>query len=306
MHSNKIFDTHCHLTDPKFAGEREEIIEGLYEHEVQGFTEIGFDVPSSEAAVALAEHYEALRQDAEKAMEAGAQEAGISSRIPEVYAAVGIHPDHADCLNADACEALRKLALSKRVVAIGEIGLDYHYTREGIIKRAEKQGQEPDPEALKTADPDPEIQKQTFRTMLQMARELRLPINIHSRDAAKDTYDILVEEKGYEQSGIVHCFGYSYEMAKQFVKLGMMIGIGGVVTFKNARKLVEVAEKLPIEHIVLETDSPYMAPAPYRGVRNDPGMLPYVAAKIAELKGMKVEDVVRITTENAIRVYRLL
>jgi TatD DNase family protein len=94
-------------------------------------------------------------------------------------------------------------------------------------------------------------------------------------------------------------------MAKQFVKLGMMIGIGGVVTFKNARKLVEVAEKLPIEHIVLETDSPYMAPAPYRGVRNDPGMLPYVAAKIAELKGMKVEDVVRITTENAIRVYRL-
>lgn len=305
MLSNKIFDTHCHLLDSRFSGEMETIIGGLYDREVQGFTEIGFDLPSSEAGVRLAEHYASLKKEAIAYRDAGKLSEEDWQRMPEVYAAVGIHPDHSDTLTPEVYDALRDLSKSLRVVAIGEIGLDYHYTREGIRKTAEKLGKEPDPEALLAADPEPEIQKRTFREMLRLAREVKLPINIHSRDAAKDTYDILVEERGFEQGGIVHCFGYSYEMAEQFAKLGMMIGIGGVVTFKNARKLIEVAEKLPLESIVLETDSPYMAPTPYRGTRNDPGNLPYIAAKIAELKGMHPEDVVRITTENAARVYRI-
>ena len=278
----EIFDTHAHLCDAAFDEDREAIIADLGTHGVGAFTEIGFDLPSSRAALALAERY------------------------PQVYAAVGFHPDHSDHLRDEDVETLRKMVENnQKIVAIGEIGLDYHYTREGILRRAAASGQEPDPESLATADPEPEIQKACFRRMLQLARALGLPINVHSREAAQDTYDLIVEEHGYENSGIIHCFGYPVEMAERFVKLGLYVGVGGVVTFKNARKLKEVVERIPIERIVLETDCPYMAPVPKRGTRNDPRNLPYVVEEIAALRQMDPAEVIRITTENAKRVYRI-
>lgn len=280
--SSEIFDTHAHLCDAAFDDEREAIIADLGAHGVGAFTEIGFDLPSSRAALALAERY------------------------PQVYAAVGFHPDHSDHLRDEDVETLRKMVENdKKIVAIGEIGLDYHYTREGILRRAAASGQEPDPESLATADPEPEIQKACFRRMLQLARALGLPINVHSREAAQDTYDLIVEEHGYENSGIIHCFGYPVEMAERFVKLGLYVGVGGVVTFKNSRKLKEVVERIPIERIVLETDCPYMAPVPKRGTRNDPRNLLYVVEEIAALRQMDPAEVIRITTENAKRVYRI-
>ena len=284
--ASEIFDTHAHLCDAAFDDEREAIIADLGAHGVGAFTEIGFDLPSSRAALALAERY------------------------PQVYAAVGFHPDHSDHLRDEDVETLRKMVENdagtrKKIVAIGEIGLDYHYTREGILRRAAASGQEPDPESLATADPEPEIQKACFRRMLQLARALGLPINVHSREAAQDTYDLIVEEHGYENSGIIHCFGYPVEMAERFVKLGLYVGVGGVVTFKNARKLKEVVARIPIERIVLETDCPYMAPVPKRGTRNDPRNLPYVVEEIAALRQMDPSEVIRITTENAKRVYRI-
>lgn len=312
----EIFDTHAHLCDAAFDDEREAIIADLGAHGVGAFTEIGFDLPSSYAALALAERY------------------------PQVYAAVGFHPDHSDHLRDEDVETLRQMVENDRlracectshgenprhsvaldvdksgvenskgtrqkIVAIGEIGLDYHYTREGILRRAAASGQEPDPESLATADPEPEIQKACFRRMLQLARALGLPINVHSREAAQDTYDLIVEEHGYENSGIIHCFGYPVEMAERFVKLGLYVGVGGVVTFKNSRKLKEVVARIPIERIVLETDCPYMAPVPKRGTRNDPRNLPYVVEEIAALRQMDPAEVIRITTENAKRVYRI-
>ena len=280
--ASEIFDTHAHLCDAAFDTDREAIIAGLGAHGVGAFTEIGFDLPSSRAALALAERY------------------------PQVYAAVGFHPDHSDHLREEDVETLRQMVEhDKKIVAIGEIGLDYHYTREGILRRAAAAGKEPDPESLATADPEPEIQKACFRRMLQLARELGLPINVHSREAAQDTYDLIVEERGYENSGIIHCFGYPVEMAERFVKLGLYVGVGGVVTFKNSRKLKEVVERIPIECIVLETDCPYMAPVPKRGTRNDPRNLPYVVEEIAALRQMDPAEVIRITTENAKRVYRI-
>ena len=280
--SSEIFDTHAHLCDAAFDDEREAIIADLGANGVGAFTEIGFDLPSSRAALALAERY------------------------PQVYAAVGFHPDHSDHLREEDVETLRQMVENdQKIVAIGEIGLDYHYTREGILRRAAASGQEPDPESLATADPDPEIQKACFRRMLQLARALGLPINVHSREAAQDTYDLIVEEHGYENSGIIHCFGYPVEMAERFVKLGLYVGVGGVVTFKNARKLKEVVERIPIERIVLETDCPYMAPVPKRGTRNDPRNLLYVVDEIAALREMDPAEVIRITSENAKRVYRI-
>ena len=280
--ASEIFDTHAHLCDAAFDDEREAIIADLGAHGVGAFTEIGFDLPSSRAALALAERY------------------------PQVYAAVGFHPDHSDHLRDEDVETLRQMVENdQKIVAIGEIGLDYHYTREGILRRAAASGQEPDPESLATADPEPEIQKACFRRMLQLARALGLPINVHSREAAQDTYDLIVEEHGYENSGIIHCFGYPVEMAERFVKLGLYVGVGGVVTFKNSRKLKEVVERIPIERIVLETDCPYMAPVPKRGTRNDPRNLPYVVEEIAALRLMVPAEVIRITTENAKHVYRI-
>jgi TatD DNase family protein len=179
-------------------------------------------------------------------------------------------------------EEIRIKLQDPRAVAVGEIGLDYYWP-----------------------EPDPEIQRYWFMRQLQLAQEVDLPVVIHSREAAADTMKIMKDNHAERCGGVVHCYSYSAEMAAEFVKMGFYIGVGGVVTFKNARKLVEVTQKIPLEHLLLETDCPYLAPVPYRGKRNCSLYLPYVVAKIAEIKGVTEEEVIRVTEQNARNMYRL-
>lgn len=199
-----------------------------------------------------------------------------------VYGAYGIHPDNVGELSDERLEELERYCRLPKAVAVGEIGLDYYWNKESR-----------------------ELQIKWFREQLRLAKRLGLPVIIHSRDAAEDTMTVSEEEHLEEIGGVVHCYSYSAEMAKKYLKMGMYIGVGGVVTFKNARKLRETVEITPIERIVLETDCPYLSPEPNRGKRNSSLNLPYVAAKIAEIKGIEAEEVVRITEENARRMYRL-
>jgi len=207
----------------------------------------------------------------------------LCKKHPESFAAFGIHPAEIAELTEDDIEGIKeKLESFERAVAVGEIGLDYW--EEG---------------------PDKELQKRWFIRQLDLARELKLPVIIHSRDAAEDTYNILKEQHGEEIGGVIHCFSYSPEMAQLYVKMGFYIGIGGVVTFKNAKKAVEVVRAIPLERIVLETDSPYLAPTPYRGKRNSSVNLTYVAEKIAEIKEITAEEVYEQTYRNALDLYRI-
>lgn len=205
----------------------------------------------------------------------------LSQRVDWLYAAVGSHPDAADEVN-DAvlaeCAALCKL--NPKIKAIGEIGLDYHY--EDIPR---------------------EVQKAAFRAQLALAAELDLPVIVHDRDAHEDAMALIREFP--RVTGVFHCYSGSPEMARQLVARGWYIGFTGVLTFKNARRAVETAQSLPLERIVLETDCPYMAPEPFRGRRNDPSYLPYIAQRLAELRGMDVADIGRITAENGKRLYRI-
>ncbi len=198
-----------------------------------------------------------------------------------LYGAVGSHPDAADEVNEAVLEEYRMLCKrNNKIRAIGEIGLDYHY--EDIPR---------------------EIQRQAFRLQLGLARELDLPVIVHDRDAHGDALAIL--EEFPEVKGVFHCYSGSLEMARILVEKGWYIGFTGVLTFKNARKAVEVAENIPLEHLVLETDCPYMAPEPFRGKRNHPGYLYRMAQRLAEIRGLPVEEIGRITTENGKRLYRI-
>ncbi len=199
-----------------------------------------------------------------------------------IYAAVGVHPSDTQELDDDKLEELRILSRDERCVAIGEIGLDYYWP-----------------------EPDHDLQKKWFRRQIALAKEEKLPIVIHSRDAAADTLSILKEESAGENGGVVHCFSYSAEVAKQCVAMGFYIGVGGVVTFKNGRKLKETVDCLPLDNIIIETDSPYLAPTPHRGKRNSSLNLPLVVDAIAEIKGVTAEEVIRITEENAKKMYRI-
>lgn len=209
----------------------------------------------------------------------------LAERYPYVYAAVGVHPDDVEELDDAAVARLHELCRLDKTVAVGEIGLDYYWHKEEEHQK---------------------LQQYWFRQQLAIAREEKLPFIIHSRDAAKDTFDIMTKEKAGEIGGVVHCFSYSVELAREYVKMGLYIGVGGVVTFKNARKLKEVVADIPIEHIVLETDSPYMAPTPYRGKRNCSLYLPYVAEEIARLKNISAKEVITVTEENARRLFAKL
>ena len=198
-----------------------------------------------------------------------------------VYAAVGWHPEEADSWTDSSLAHIRALAAQPKVCAIGEIGLDYYWDNEPR-----------------------EVQKKWFIRQLELAGELDLPVLIHSREAAADTMEIMKEHaKGL--SGVIHCYSYSKEMAQEYIKMGFYIGVGGVVTFKNAKKLKEVVENIPLTSIVLETDCPYMAPEPNRGKRNNSAYIRYVAEKIAELKGITYEEVVEKKKKNAREMYRL-
>lgn len=204
----------------------------------------------------------------------------LAEQYPFVYAAVGIHPDEVGVLDEQKLLAMYELCRRPKTVAVGEIGLDYYWDKEAH-----------------------EFQKEWFIRQLRMAKEVGLPVNIHSREAAQDTFDIIKKEHAGTTGGIIHCYSGSPEMAREYVKLGYSIGIGGVVTFKNGRVLKEVVSSIPLERIVLETDCPYLAPAPYRGKRNSSLYLPLVIAEIAQIKGMDPKEVEQATYENACAVY---
>ncbi|MCR5556096.1 MAG: TatD family hydrolase [Butyrivibrio sp.] len=253
-----IFDTHAHYDDEQFDIDREELLGSMKEAGIETIVDVGASIETTKKALDLAHKYDFI------------------------YAAVGVHPSEVEELDDSKLELLRSLSRDEKCVAIGEIGLDYHWP-----------------------DPDPELQKEWFIRQLDLARQEKLPVIIHSRDAAADTMDILKAQHAEEIGGVVHCFSYSKEIARQCVKLGFYIGIGGVLTFKNARKMVEVMEDTPMDRILLETDCPYLAPEPFRGKRNSSLYLPYVVQKMAEVKGISTDEVISITRENARTMYGL-
>lgn len=253
-----IFDSHAHYDDEAYDEDRHNMIENLNNEGVEAFVNIGASIDSSKSSIALTKKY------------------------PFVYAAVGVHPENIKNMTEEDLEWIRTHSQENKVVAIGEIGLDYYWDKE-----------------------NKEDQKKWFRKQIGVAREQKLPIVIHSRDAVADTIEILKEEHVEEIGGIIHCYSYSKESLREFLNLGLYVGIGGVVTFKNGRKLREVVEELPIDRIVLETDAPYLAPEPFRGKRNSSAYLKYVVDKIAEIKETSTEEVIQITNENTYRVYRI-
>lgn len=251
-----IFDTHAHYDDNAFDSDRESLLAGLKEAGVLAVTNIGASLASSRTTLKLAAQY------------------------PWMYAAIGVHPSDTAELSEQGMDWLREAAAGEKVVAIGEIGLDYYWEQ-----------------------PEHEIQKTWFSRQLALAAELKLPVVIHSRDAAKDTLDMMKAECARENGGVIHCFSYAKEMAREYLNMGFYLGIGGVVTFNNAKKLKEVVEYAPLAQIVLETDCPYLAPAPNRGKRNSSMNLPYVAEEIARIKGVSREEVEAVTWENALKLY---
>ena len=209
----------------------------------------------------------------------------LMEQYPFVYGAVGVHPDDAEQMNAEVLEEVRRLARHEKTVAIGEIGLDYYWHKE------------PENHLL---------QQKMFRAQLDIAREEKLPFMVHSRDAAEDTLKIIREYvQGGMYGGVLHCFSYGKEIAREYLNMGLYLGVGGVVTFKNAKKLKEVVAYAPISQLLLETDCPYMAPTPYRGKRNVSHYLSYVAEAIAQIKGMTTEEVIAVTEENAKNLFAL-
>ena len=205
----------------------------------------------------------------------------LTEKYPFLYGSVGVHPDEVGDLNEENFARMSELADRKKIVAIGEIGLDYYWDKEGH-----------------------DLQKYWFIRQLELAGEKKLPVMIHSREAAADTMEIM-KKYGKDLNGVIHCYSYSPEMAQEYVKMGYFIGVGGVVTFKNAKKLKETVKEIPLESIVLETDCPYLAPEPFRGKRNCSLYISYVAEKIAELKGISAEEVIRQTEENAKQLYQI-
>ena len=204
-------------------------------------------------------------------------------RYPWMYGCLGVHPSETAQLTQEGLDWLRQALKSHpRIVAVGEIGLDYYWE-----------------------EPDHMTQQKWFRSQLDLARELNLPVVIHSRDGAKDTLDIMKEEKAGELGGVIHCFSYSKEMAREYLNMGFYLGIGGVVTFKNAKKLKEVVEYMPLDRLVLETDCPYLAPVPNRGKRNSSLNLPFVVEVISQLKGITAGEVEEAAWENALKLYRI-
>ncbi|MGI6069508.1 MAG: TatD family hydrolase [Blautia sp.] len=205
----------------------------------------------------------------------------LMERYPFVYGAVGVHPDDAGKMDEEILKRIQSLCRHEKTVAVGEIGLDYYWDKENH-----------------------QVQKEWFERQMEVAREEKLPFIIHSRDAANDTLQMMKALHAKEMSGgVIHCFSYGKELAREYLNMGLYIGIGGVVTFKNARKLKEVAAYAPLEQILLETDSPYLAPAPNRGKRNSSWNLPYIAQEIAEIKGISAEEVEAVTRDNARKLF---
>lgn len=256
-----IFETHAHYDDEKFDPDRVELLSHLLrENNIRKIVNVGATFKGCKDSISLAEEYD------------------------DVYAAVGIHPEEISEINDEVIEWLRQNSSHPKVVAIGEIGLDYYW-----VKDEEERAK----------------QRFWFKKQMDLAKEVNLPVIIHSRDAAEDTLNtIKLYNNTQNVKGIVHCYSYSKEIALEYVKMGWYIGVGGVVTFKNAKKLVETVETIPLDSIVLETDCPYMAPVPHRGERNSSIFLSHVAAKIAEIKNVSVSEVENVTYQNALNIYK--
>ena len=259
-----IFDTHAHYDSREFDEDREELIASLPSQGIGRVVNVGARLSGSRNSVELSEKYDYF------------------------YAAVGVHPDDCGEMNSEWIDELRRLASHEKVVAIGEIGLDYHGF--GVYKDKV----------------DKYTQKKWFWEQLMLAKELELPVIIHSRNASEDTLDIM--HRAYEHGirrVVMHCYSYASEAAKEYVSMGYYLGFGGVVTYEGQRKLTKVLEHVPIEHILLETDCPYLAPTPHRGERNSSLYLPAVRDRIAEIKGLSPDEVEKITWENGCRLFGL-
>lgn len=254
----KIFDTHAHYDDPAFDRDREELLGSLNVNGIEAAVNVGASIQTTKNTLDLV------------------------GRYPFIYGSVGVHPSESGELNEEMLEWLGQMAGRERIVAVGEIGLDYHW-----------------------GEPDKEVQRYWFVRQLELARQVKLPVIIHSRDAARDTLDIMKEERARELGGVIHCFSYGKELAREYLNMGFYLGIGGVVTFENAKKLKEVVAYIPLERIVLETDCPYLSPVPYRGKRNSSLNLPWVVAAVSQIKGIGEEDVIAATNQNARALYRL-
>jgi len=253
-----LIDTHAHLDDARFDGDRDAMIARAREAGVEHFVTIGCDLSTSRAAVELADRY------------------------PFVYATVGVHPHEAKQIGDSWYDDLRRLAQHKKVVAYGEIGLDYHYNHS-----------------------PPKLQRERFREQITLARELRLPIVVHTREAQDDTIAILKEENAADVGGVFHCFSGDARLAKNALDLGFLLSFSGVITFQNATMLRDIVKTVPMDRILVETDSPYLTPAPHRGKRNEPAHVRLVAEKIAAIQGMTADQIAELTSQNARRVFKI-
>ena len=254
MYKN-IFDTHSHYDDEQFDNDRYSLLESLPGKGVIGIVSCAVDTQTSRANMELSHKYDFM------------------------YFAAGFHPEDLEGHSLNELDEIEKLAKDEKCVAIGEIGLDYHW----MSSTKEKQ-------------------KEFFRAQIELAKKLDMPVIVHDREAHGDTLEILKETA---PKGVLHCFSGSVEMARDVIKLGMYIGMNGVATFKNARKSLEVIKEIPLERLVLETDCPYLCPEPYRGRRNDSSYIPYIAERIGEVLNMSAQEVLDITSQNAKRLYEL-
>jgi len=247
-----IFDTHTHLNAEQFEGIEAETVAHAKELGVSEMAVVGFDYPTIEKTKKLSQEYD------------------------NIYSIVGWHPTEAGSYNKEVESYLQKELDKEKVVALGEIGLDYHWMED-----------------------DKDVQEKIFRRQIAIAREMGLPFSVHNREAMEDTYRILKDEKIQDIGGIMHSFNGDYEWAQRFLDLGMHLSYSGVVTFKKTLDVQEAAQKMPFDRMLVETDAPYLAPVPYRGKQNEPGYTRYVVEKIAELNDLSVEDVAKQTTKNA-------
>jgi TatD DNase family protein len=253
-----LFDTHTHLNDQAFEEDREQVIRRAQEEGVTLLVNVGFNRETIPQTMKLAEQYDFI------------------------YAAVGWHPHDAAEMKEEDLSWIEELSAHSKVVAIGEMGLDYYW------------------------DNSPrDVQKDVFRKQIALAKKVKKPIIIHDRDAHRDVVDILREEGADEVGGIMHCFGGSYDIAKECLDLNFYISFGGPLTFKNAKQPKEVAKQVPLDRLLIETDSPYLTPHPFRGKRNESSYVKYVAESLAELKGISYEEICRITMENGKRLFKI-
>lgn len=254
-----LFDTHAHLNATQFSEDVDQVIERARAEGVSHIVVVGFDRPTIQRAMELAEEY------------------------PFIYAAVGWHPVDAIHMTDEDLVMIERLAAHPKVVALGEMGLDYYW------------------------DQSPkDVQKEVFRKQIRLAKKVKLPIIIHNRDATADIVDILREERAEEVGGVMHCFSGSIEVARQCIDMNFYISFGGPVTFKNAKKPKEVAKEIPLDRLLIETDCPYLTPHPFRGKRNEPSYVKYIAEAIAELKGLSFEEVAQKTSDNAKRLFGII